>query len=679
MTVATLRISCRIALVGLFFVTAALTWNCGGETQPTTPTMAPTAASTPTTSHAATALTATPALAPTTAPVPASNIPFPTPTSSPTPNPAMDAFGSAIVKLWEAGGAAIEISANLEALSDGHTVQISISYTGVFAIGGLNWSDLVVAAPVLGIESRVMTLAAPFLTTVHVLDESSGNWEANYGHSSYSFALDKLFVPPTYDFTNLELSGREELNGIDVHVFTAKLRDFAVAGSRGDLDVVYWIGVDDGLLLKLSASGALDVGADTMLIGGTVAESASVKLTATVFDHGRQVDVVSPTLGLQRFQHEALLLDDGRVLVGGGFTGISNNNVVVPFPVGLIETYDPSTDLWSFQDPMEDAGVLYSALKLADGRVLLVGLAGFEDSVEAFASLFDPVANSWEEAPAPSTPRGFPETLLLDDGRVLLVGGWDFTPSDTAFSQEVVKAVEVYDPQTGEWRQAAPLIQDFKEPPYCILLNDGLVLAMGVGGDIFVERIALAELYDPTADSWTPISSTDTHYAPGNAIGLADGRVLVLGSLPRWSIDQSPGGSPGDVILPDGRRLTASQVAEQYPASKIYHPAVDEWSAAEGMTHARNNASLTLLSDGSVLAAGGENYWSKDSLPYSTTEIFDPQTNSWSPGPDLSVLRAGATATLMPDGRVLLVGGMGLVQDIEEIYPHATAEIVDPG
>ena len=117
MTVATLRISCRIALVGLFFVTAALTWTCGGETQPAEPTTAPAAASTPTTARAVTMPTATPALAPTTAPVPASNVPFPTPTSSPTPNPAMDAFGSAIVKLWEAGGAAIEISANLEALS----------------------------------------------------------------------------------------------------------------------------------------------------------------------------------------------------------------------------------------------------------------------------------------------------------------------------------------------------------------------------------------------------------------------------------------------------------------------------------------------------------------------------------------------------------------------------------
>ena len=591
----------------------------------------------------------------------------------------MDALGSAIVKMSEAGGAAIEIRANLEALSDGHTVQIPISYTGVFAIGGLNWSDLVVTAPVLAIESRVMTLSAPFLTTVHVLDESSGNWEANYGHSSNSIALDKLFVPRTYELIDLVLSGKEELNGIDVHVFTAKLRNFAVAGSRGDLDVVYWIGVDDGLPLKVSASGALDVDVDTMLIGGMVAESASVELTATVFDHGKQVDVVSPTLGLQRFQHEALLLDDGRVLVGGGFTGISNNNVVVPFPLALIQTYDPSTDLWSFQDQMENAGLLYSALKLADGRVLFIGLAGFEDSVEAFASLFDPVAKSWEEAPAPSTPRGFPETLLLDDGRVLLVGGWDFAPSDNAFSREVVKEVEVYDPQTGEWRQATPLSQDLQEPPHCILLNDGRVLAMGIGGDIFAERTAFAELYDPIADSWTPISGAETHYAPGNAISLADGRVLVLGSLPRWSINESPGGSPGDVILPDGRRLTATQVAEQYPASKIYDPADDEWSAADGMTHARNNASLTLLSDGRVLAAGGENYWSKDSLPYSTTEIFDPQTNSWSPGPDLSVLRAGATATLMPDSRVLLVGGMGLVQDIEEVYPHATAEIVDPG
>ena len=199
MTVATLRVNCRIALVGLLFATTALTWTCGGETQPTTPTMAPTAASTPTTSLAATAPTRTPVPAPTMAPVPASNIPFPTPTASPTPNPAMDALGSAIVKMSEAGGAAIEIRANLEALTDGHTVQIPISYTGVFAIGGHNWSDLVVTAPALGIESRVMTLSAPFLTTVHVLDESSGNWEANYGHSSNSIALDKLFVPRTYE------------------------------------------------------------------------------------------------------------------------------------------------------------------------------------------------------------------------------------------------------------------------------------------------------------------------------------------------------------------------------------------------------------------------------------------------------------------------------------------------
>ncbi len=591
----------------------------------------------------------------------------------------MDVFGSAMVKMSDGGGAAIEINANLEAISDGQRVQIPISYTGVFAIGGLNWSDVVVAAPVLGIESRVMTLSAPFLTTVHVLDESSGKWEANYGHSPNSIALDKLFAPRAYDLTELVLSGKEEVNGIDATVFTAKLRNFAVVGSQGNLDVVYWIGVDDGLPLKVSASGALDVDADVALIGETVAESASVEITATIFDHGKHVDVISPTLGLQRFQHEALLLNDGRVLVGGGFTGISNNNVVVPFPVGIVQTYDPSADMWSFQDPMENAGFLYSALKLGDGKVLFVGLSGDENLVEPFASLFDAVENSWEDAPAPSTTRGFPETLLLDDGRVLLLGGWDFTSSDTAFTREVVKTVEVYDPQTGEWRQAAPLTQDLQEPPHFTLLNDGRVMAMGVGGDTFAERTAFAELYDPNSDTWTPISSADAHYSLDNALSLADGRVLVLGSLPRLLSNQRTDGSSGDVTLPDGSRLTAAQVAERFPAAKIYDPATDTWSAAGGMTHTRNSASLALLSDGRVLAAGGENYWSKDSLSYSTTEIFDPQTNSWSPGPNLTDLRVDATATLMPDGRVLLVGGMGLVQDIEEIYPHATAEIVDPG
>ena len=68
--------------------------------------------------------------------------------------------------------------------------------------------------------------------------------------------------------------------------------------------------------------------------------------------------------------------------------------------------------------------------------------------------------------------------------------------------------------------------------------------------------------------------------------------------------------------------------------------------------------SLTLLPDGKVLVAGGSHPVRIDSSIYTTTEIFDPATNSWSPGPELSEPRTNHSATLLPDGRVLLIGGV---------------------
>ena len=63
------------------------------------------------------------------------------------------------------------------------------------------------------------------------------------------------------------------------------------------------------------------------------------------------------------------------------------------------------------------------------------------------------------------------------------------------------------------------------------------------------------------------------------------------------------------------------------------------------------------MPDCRVLAAGGEDPTGSDYLAYSTTEIFDPATNSWSPGPDLAEPHAYHSAILLPDGRVLLIGG----------------------
>ena len=64
------------------------------------------------------------------------------------------------------------------------------------------------------------------------------------------------------------------------------------------------------------------------------------------------------------------------------------------------------------------------------------------------------------------------------------------------------------------------------------------------------------------------------------------------------------------------------------------------------MQHARVFHSMTLLPDGRVLVVGGEDPAGERNAPHSTTEIFDPGTETWSPGPDLSEPRFDHSATL---------------------------------
>ena len=64
--------------------------------------------------------------------------------------------------------------------------------------------------------------------------------------------------------------------------------------------------------------------------------------------------------------------------------------------------------------------------------------------------------------------------------------------------------------------------------------------------------------------------------------------------------------------------------------------------------------SVTLLRDGRVLAAGG---WTTGERELSTVEIFDPVAMRWTDGPPLLTARRNHRAALLPDGRVLVIGG----------------------
>ncbi|MGD0247937.1 MAG: kelch repeat-containing protein, partial [Candidatus Limnocylindrales bacterium] len=113
---------------------------------------------------------------------------------------------------------------------------------------------------------------------------------------------------------------------------------------------------------------------------------------------------------------------DGRVLMAGGGVDTVNGE-----SAASAEIYDPTTGTFSPTGSMSDARDRYSAVALADGRVLVLG--GFDEfgRLLASAELYDPNTGRFSPAGAMSTIRSDFCAVLLSDGRVLVVGGYTGT------------------------------------------------------------------------------------------------------------------------------------------------------------------------------------------------------------------------------------------------------------
>jgi hypothetical protein len=87
----------------------------------------------------------------------------------------------------------------------------------------------------------------------------------------------------------------------------------------------------------------------------------------------------------------------------------------------------------------------------------------------------------------------------------------------------------------------------------------------------------------------------------------------------------------------------------------------------------------TLLPNGTVLITGGSSVSDMNARSLSTAELYDPASESFRPTGAMSIPRQQHTATLLGDGRVLVTGGYGSVQSGQFAELTATAEIYDPG
>jgi hypothetical protein len=201
------------------------------------------------------------------------------------------------------------------------------------------------------------------------------------------------------------------------------------------------------------------------------------------------------------------------------------------------------------------------------------------------------------------------------------------------------------------------------------LLRDGRVLIAG-GFDIAGKGLASAELYDPASGTFTPTGDMTEPRGAHMATLLGNGKVLIAGGqtdLTVWALLDSAeiydpstgaftatskmisGGGAGfgpSTLLPDGRVfLPTVSNAETYDTQSGSFAATGAYSTSSYLFY-----SITLLQDGRVLVVGVAD----SAGSAGTTQLFDPKTNTFSPTGPIGCSDCTVTATLLPDGEVLV-------------------------
>jgi len=194
------------------------------------------------------------------------------------------------------------------------------------------------------------------------------------------------------------------------------------------------------------------------------------------------------------------------------------------------------------------------------------------------------------------------------------------------------------------------------------LLANGKVLMAGGAARadlICIGGMASAELYDPAVGSFASTGNMAAHRYAQTATPLLNGEVLVVGGFGS-GVDCEDLGEPAQM------------------SAELFNPSAGSFKATGNMFTGRGGHTATLLPNGNVLVVGGGDQGG-GTLPFygtgsATAEVYDTTANTFASTGNMAAPRFGHTATLLTNGKVLIVGGFAS----HSSDPTAAAEVYDP-
>ena len=340
----------------------------------------------------------------------------------------------------------------------------------------------------------------------------------------------------------------------------------------------------------------------------------------------------------ERFGHTVALLQNGKVLVTGGTGGQA------------AELFDPATGTWHPSGSMATSRSGHTATLLQNGKVLVAGGADNSGTILSSAELFDPAANggagAWSSTGSMTIVRENHTATLLPNGKVLVAGAGYYAAGSWVY----LSAAELFDPAANEgagaWSSTGEMTTSRSGHTASLLKSGKVLVAGGYGTDGFLSS---AELFDPAANggagAWSSTGSMTIVRENHTATLLPNGKVLVAGGS-YWGTNSRIYLSSADLFDPAANGGAGAWSSTGSMAT-----------ARSSHTAIRSGHTAALLPNGKVLVAGGYD----GSTTLSSAELFDPAANggagAWSATWPMAAARDLHTATLLPNGKVLVAGG----------------------